>query len=733
MTPIIITPPLVQFNSPYPSGAYLKSFFSELGYNAHWDDLNISFFYELFSSTGIKRLFELSESKAIKIANQAELNNDKETAFNLNRYISSKEQWIKWIDWIVQCLTDGNKAFSTRELSHSFLFSPFVPRGSRMEQFLSTLSSTPSIDDIRFLCTLAIADLADYITVVFDSNFSLINYSTSVRYIKEKPSKIIEDLQSPILCTFYEDLLNRKYSKLDEKLLILISVPFEGCFIPALYTSKWFKNRYKENAYVVLGGGFINTELRDLKDTFYSDYFDALSYDRGYGSYKALFDNWKDNIKNEKIYKLRQFSNIVIEPLGMECNSLHKIKSDSKDDLYVKKYMEYEDEITRRIIPDYSNIDFSIYPRVCDDKNPMHRLWTDGTWIKVYLAHGCYWHKCAFCDTKLDYVCSYKPIDVEQLYKKLYQLSNEKGLNGIHFVDEAMPPKMLKQFALLNAQNQNKLYFWGNIRFEKTFNKDLAAFLSYCGLGAVSAGIEVATEVGLKNINKGTDIDTIVSACAAFKEAGILVHSYMIFGFWYDTPQSIIDSMETLRQFFSAGLLDSAFWHQFMLTKNSELYEKLKDNWKGGKEFEKFTYPLETALSYWMKGEQLNKKVQKWFDFTVPSPTVPQNYIEKSIEIYEKRNKLHNNNFENLEGLFWLGSRPLLTKEKNRIKITWFYLMEEEIEFLREDQLFICDLLWSLKPDGLIENRSKTLEYLTKNINTVGILKRFRERGLVLI
>ena len=163
-----------------------------------------------------------------------------------------------------------------------------------------------------------------------------------------------------------------------------------------------------------------------------------------------------------------------------------------------------------------------------------------------------------------------------KLFKGLLATACQKGIYGIHFVDEALPAACLKKFALLNAQSGKKLYFWGNIRFEKVFSKDFAAFLSYCGFGAVSAGIEVATGTGLENIKKGTDLDSIVSACAAFKEAGILVHAYMIYGFWYDTAQTIIDSMETLRQFFAAGLLDSAFWHKFSLTKNSELYDKLK-------------------------------------------------------------------------------------------------------------------------------------------------------------
>ena len=37
----------------------------------------------------------------------------------------------------------------------------------------------------------------------------------------------------------------------------------------------------------------------------------------------------------------------------------------------------------------------------------MHRLWSDGRWNKLTVAHGCYWKKCSFCDVSLDYIGRY--------------------------------------------------------------------------------------------------------------------------------------------------------------------------------------------------------------------------------------------------------------------------------------------------------------------------------------
>lgn len=745
MNVVIINPPLVQLNAPYPSGAYLSAFFKQMNCNVKWYDLSIQLFYSIFSKSGLQKLFSLSEENAKELAQKAEKQGDDATAFNLRRYISTKESWIEWIDFITAILSD--KKISGREKAHQFLYSPFAPRGNRMDNYFSSLTHNPTVDDVRFLCSYAIADLADYITVAFDKDFSLIRYAEAVVSQKTDFIELEQKLNSPVLKEFYLPVLEKTFGCLkeihsDEQTLFCISVPFAGTFLPSLYTARFIKQKYGEDTLVSLGGGYVNTELRNFENPLLVKYITFLSFDRGYGSYNQLLREFekqssdtsnkdmqisylnKEILKNlalKEIYKLRTFINLE------EKTIVTKV-------CWQNKEMEiFEDEVTANLVPDYSEIDFGQYLRVCDDENPMHRLWTDGTWIKAYLAHGCYWHKCAFCDTKLDYVCGYKPVNVEKLYDGLLKTAREKGIYGIHFVDEALPAASLKKIALLNARNGNQLYFWGNVRFEKSFTKDLAAFLSYCGFGAVSAGIEVATGIGLKNINKGTDISSIVSACAAFKEAGILVHAYMIYGFWYDTPQTIIDSMETLRQFFAAGLLDSAFWHKFILTENSQLYDNLKDSWKGGKEFEKFGLPLENALNSWMHGEKFETKVQKWFDFSVPSPMVPKNLIEQQIQKYEddyeKQNSIEK---KDLKDIYWLGSIPIVITNN----ISWFYLQEENnISFadagIKNNQYDLQKIFIGLKPEAEQNIREETLLAIKKAPEIQKLLKKLKGCGFV--
>ena len=750
MNTVIIQPPLVQLNTPYPSGAYLLSFFRKLykerniSGKTEWLDLSIALFHEIFSEEGLSKLFSLTENTALDMAQKAEDRNDDDTAFQIRRYISEQDLWCSWIEIISEISCSRGK-FSGKEYKHEFVRSAHVPRGMRMERYLSEIGKEPSADDTEVLASLALADIADYITAVFDENFSLIRYAESAASSDMPFSKIEEASHSPVMKYFYEPLLERSLSKYsrDEETLFCISLPFPGTVAAALCTANFIKKEFGSNAIVSFGGGFINTELRNTEEKNLFEYIDFISYDRGYGSYLSLFDKSKHNhlkkvFNGEQFYKIKYLHNgRIINPLWIESD-----------------YGKREDSFTKEIIPDFSEIDFSQYPRLADTNNPMQRIWSDGAWMKVFLAYGCYWHRCAFCDTSLEYVNHYCMNEIEKLFFGLKKQAKKTGVYGLHFVDEACPPVSLEKFALLNCMHEEKprFTFWGNIRFEKTFTKDLVDLLSYGGLTGVSAGIEIATGSGLCSVNKGTNMQNIVNACCAFKEAGILIHSYMIFGFWNQSEQDLIDSMETLRQFFEEGLLDSAFWHKFTLTLHSTVYREWKAgkhsdlkplpqkknsfsentvHYEGESKSEKYSNALNTSLSNWMKGNSISKDVRTWFEFKMPLPTVKKNYIHSLVNNYEKE---RNKQFASTdEGSFiWLGGKIIILKSANEsCQLSWTYMGELLYADVAKNKAeSISKLLYSMKPENY---KNKILRVnTTELINILGseLFIQLRGKGL---
>ncbi len=285
-----------------------------------------------------------------------------------------------------------------------------------------------------------------------------------------------------------------------------------------------------------------------------------------------------------------------------------------------------EESAVRSIAPDYASADFGRYLRVLDSTNPMHRLWSDSPWLKYRLARGCYWARCEFCDTGLDYVYGYAPADLDALFAAAAKASERTGLYGIHFVDEAMPMAGLLEFARRNRERgksgKNPFHFWGNVRFDASWTPDRCEYLAASGLVAVSGGIEIATEKGLQMTDKGFDLAGLIRCLVAMRKSGLLVHAYLIYGFPGQDLASVADSAEVCRQLFASGLVDSAFWHRFVLTRHSRMYGEWLEGrrpelrprderrlfasndlgFEGEEAYDEYDESLAAVLEAWMRG-----------------------------------------------------------------------------------------------------------------------------------
>lgn len=736
---IIIQPPLVQLNTPYPSGAYLKAFFKKI-YSENnidgtidWFDFSTELFHKVFCREGLKKIFQQSQEKALKIAADFENNGDDNSAFQIRKFISESPLWCEWIDKIISVLCENTK-ISGREFTHEFVRSAHAPRGDRMERYLSKLERDVSVDDSRIIASLALADLADYITIAYDRNFALIRYAEHLATSTSTFDSVEENLSSPILENFLNPLIKEKIPEITEQTLVLVSIPFPGTFESALYTAKYLRNTYGDKITVAMGGGYVNTELRTVSEKKLFKYCHFLSYDKGYGSYMNLFDQ---TIKENGSSKNIDFKKIL------DGRSFYKIKYLLGDNLVEplenhKDYEKKEKEMIYSLIPDFSTLDYSRSPRLADSDNPMHRIWNDGSWLKIYMAYGCYWHRCAFCDTSLDYVNDFCNTNIHNLYDGIYQQCKNTGVYGIHFVDEACPPVAMQEFALKNivkSKDDTSLTYWGNIRFEKTFTRDLADLLSYGGLTAVSGGIEIATGDGLDMVNKGTDMENIVAACCAFKETGILTHSYMIYGFWNQSEQDLINSMETLRQLFESGLLDSAFFHKFTLTLHSTVYREWKEgkhpdlhpieipkqqfaendiHFKGEEKSEKYTAPLMAAVDNWMNGNKLKKSVDSYFPFKMPKTTIKPGFVESLIAKYEQKRDKAFRTINPKKPCVWIGGKMMTLKSGNQSQLCWSYMGEllyADISKAKAQET--CDFINSI---SAMNYEKKSEKFITESI-----------------
>ena len=390
-------------------------------------------------------------------------------------------------------------------------------------------------------------------------------------------------------------------------------------------------------------------------------------------------------------------------------------------------------------VPDYADFLLEKYLSVIEIVNPMHRLWSDGRWNKMTLAHGCYWGRCTFCDTSLDYIKRYDPSAAKLLCDRIEQMILQTGQIGFHFVDEAAPPALMRALALEIIRRKLTVVWWTNIRFEKSFTYDLCLLLKESGCIAVSGGLEVASDRLLGMINKGVSLAKVAKVTDHFTRAGIMVHAYLMYGFPTQTVQETIDSLEVVRQLFEAGVVQSGFWHQFAMTAHSpiglnpaQFKAKIENEALGtfanndlihsdptGADHELFSEGLRKSLFNYMHGICFDFPLQDWFDFKVPRTTVAPDFIQKAIDV---------NDFETTSPsakIYWLGGSVSVRYFSKRKKSQTFEMAE--LTFFNKKQ----DLGIQLKQDEgkwLFEQILEVSVDSNKSITFAELAKRFEDQ-----
>ena len=634
---LLVTPPFTQLNTPYPATAYLKGFLNTKNISSVQADLGIEVILEIFSRRGLSTLFAEIASKDITLSPNAE------------RIIQLQSDYIQTIDPVILFLQGKNPS-----LAHLICQDEFLPEASRFNQ-LDELDWAFGImgtqDKAKHLATLYLEDIADLIVETIDPHFGFSRYAERLGRSALSFDELYDSLQQELTYTdrILLELLEQRLLDTEPE-LAAFSVPFPGNLYAAFRSAQYIKQHFP-HIKTAMGGGFPNTELRSLSDIRVFDFFDFITLDDG----EAPIENLVEHLSGKRdVNQLkRTFTRI--------------------DNQVVYSYTSTSPDYKQRDLgtPDYSDLLLDQYISVIEVVNPMHRMWSDGRWNKLTMAHGCYWGKCTFCDISLDYIRIYEPATAKILCDRMEDLVLQTGQNGFHFVDEAAPPALMRELALEIIRRKLVVSWWTNIRFEKSFTRDLCILLKASGCIAVSGGLEVASDRLLALIDKGVTVSQVAKVTRNFTETGIMVHAYLMYGFPTQTIHETIDSLEMVRQLFETGVLQSGFWHQFAMTAHGpvgldpERFHVIRETGTGtfanndlihsdqtGIDHEQFSFGLKKSLYNFMHGIGFDLPLQSWFDFKVPRTSIAPDFIEQAI-------------LENESGfvkpssrVVWLGTQP---------------------------------------------------------------------------
>jgi radical SAM superfamily enzyme YgiQ (UPF0313 family) len=404
-------------------------------------------------------------------------------------------------------------------------------------------------DKAKHIATMYLEDLGNLIKDTIDPYFGFSRYAESLGRSANSFDELYAALNAPVtyIDVILLDILE-SYIKRVNPLLVCLSVPFPGNLYTSLRCGQYIKKNYPAIK-VAMGGGFANTELRSLSDARVFEFYDFITLDDGEAPLEVLINHLDGKITAPE---LKRCFTLVDGKVSYINNSI---------------WPDYKQANVGT--PDYSGLLLDKYISAIEVVNPMHSLWSDGRWNKLTMAHGCYWGKCTFCDISLDYIKSYEPLTASLLCDRMEEMIRKTGENGFHFVDEAAPPALMKALAIEIIRRKMVVSWWTNIRFEKSFSRDLCILLKASGCIGVSGGLEVASDRLLELIQKGVSVSQVAKVMKNLSLSGIMVHAYLMYGFPTQTAQETVDSLEMVRQLFQCGVLKSGFWHQFAMTAHS--------------------------------------------------------------------------------------------------------------------------------------------------------------------
>lgn len=522
---LLITPPLLQPNTPYAASPMLTAWLRSQGHEAVQADLSLELLLKLFCRQGLSDLFHILQPTP-RTPVSAEV----------AHVLDAADEYLETIEPVMAFL-QGKADWPGMELPEG----PHLSRGLDLEDQLQW--GFRGLDEegrLRYLCSLYLDDVAEMFKLA-DPNFGFSRYAEAdcsgavfpnLGAMREEGGAFFQTLDA-----LTDEVLERHQPK-----MVALTVPFPGCVAGALSIARRIRET-RDGVSIVLGGGFVNTELRELSDPQIFECVDFVCLDSG------------------------------MRPLLRIANGETPVRTFALEDGAVRFYEDDGVQIEHDSLPApvLDGLPLDDYFGLFEVLNPVMRLWSDGRWNKLVLAQGCCWGLCAFCDTTIDYICRYDPATPETICGWMESMMAESGFSGFHFVDEALPPSLLDGLCDEILRRGLDVEWWGNIRFEKRLSKELIEKMARAGCIAVTGGLETCCDRTLKLMRKGISVKSASKVLRNFSEAGILTHAYLMYGFPTQTQKEVFEALETVRSLMEEGALHSAYWHRFALTAHSEI------------------------------------------------------------------------------------------------------------------------------------------------------------------
>ncbi len=322
--------------------------------------------------------------------------------------------------------------------------------------------------------------------------------------------------------------------------IIGITIPFTSQIYYAFIIGKELKKRYPD-VNIVMGGPQISM----------------------FGHIFAKHEGFRSSFDG-MLRGLGEISLIKYVDCVLNGGDLHRVPSllyyDENEMLSINEEVE-KAPVDTLLLPDFSDLPLEryVYPK-----------------IPYQMARGCYWGRCAFCSYKE--VKDYDARPTEVILDELEKLKSIYNIRMFHFIDDALKPDKIKDFAEQVIARNMDITYEAYLRLDRGFTPDICTLLKKSGLKSVLFGFESANQRVLNLMNKGNTPKITKQVLYNMKQAGIQNVLSCLIGFPSESREEAWESINFLAK--NKELYDQVFIVKFgMISDMYKQKEKYKIAW----------------------------------------------------------------------------------------------------------------------------------------------------------
>lgn len=508
MSILLINPPFSMPDKPYISIPQLAAYLDTQGIKVFEYDSNLEIFHRLLEVNHLKKSREYANERFLYLSNR-------------KKHLTKKENVEKRI---LDNLLDVLKKTGT-DFKH--LFDENIPSSTKFNLFQIYIS----LATIKYF--------PEHITFTLNTNY--LRYST--QYSKFSSAAILESCKkNGLIHDFLTDSLLNEIVKL-KPILIGLSVAFPDQIIPAMQIAAIIKKKRPE-IHICLGGAFVSSHMRELKNNNIFSFIDSLILDDGEIPLTALY--------KKLITKSKDLT--LIPQLVFLSNNKIKYQNSKTGCL-----------IQPNSIPDYRIVNLKKYLINIDNMALLYRL-----------SHGCYWAHCSFCKTDLPMVKEFYNYNLVDLYQKIKTNVLKDGVKIFSFTDDATDWKTLRSISEMILKDKLNISWVSSVRCETDLTTKNCVYLRGAGCRSLYMGIESYNNRILRLMHKGISVDRIDKVISNISWSGINLYIYMIVGFPTETEEEAVSSFDKIKKLKEEGLIKDAIYNVFEIHPYSDIWKNHK-------------------------------------------------------------------------------------------------------------------------------------------------------------